>query len=94
MKQQKLKLPVIGIFVLLALLPNAEAQRSIWTYDPQTPSVPCPSMPECGMWVQFRMPHPWPYQAFAVEAVEQDGSEATLIISEPRMGTILGTVQK
>jgi hypothetical protein len=36
-------------------------QIPVWTYDPLSPSAPCPYMPECGVWRDFRQAHPWPY---------------------------------
>jgi len=37
-------------------------------------------MPACGVWLQFRAAHQWPYQAFAIA---EGASEAVVIISEP-----------
>jgi hypothetical protein len=51
-----------------------------WTYNPQEPNAPCPSMPSCGTWVRFRKAHPWPYQAFALD---EGTAEKVVIISEP-----------
>lgn len=75
----------LAIFVMLLAagsqtLALAPKLVSTWTYDPQTPNAPCPFMPGCGLWLQFRTSHPWPYQAFAVQ---ENNGEAVVILSEP-----------
>jgi hypothetical protein len=55
-------------------------QIPVWTYDPLSPSAPCPYMPECGVWRDFRQAHPWPYQTLAIA---ENGTEATVIVAEP-----------
>ncbi len=75
-------LTVLIVLAVFSPTPSAalDSVATNWTYDPQTPNAPCPSMPACDLWLKFRTAHPWPYQTFAVE---QSGAEAVIIISEP-----------
>lgn len=68
------------VFISLGQTYGQSTRPETWTYNPQEPNAPCPSMPTCGAWVGFRKAHPWPYQAFALD---EGTAENVVIISEP-----------
>ena len=74
-------LAVISAFLFAAVSQRCAANAAdTWTYDPQAPNAPCPSMPACGVWHHFRAAHPWPYQTFAAQ---EGRGETVVILSEP-----------
>jgi len=81
MKKLGILLPIL---MLAGLSERGDAQNDktagAWTYDPQNPRAVCPSMPACGVWVEFRKAHPAPYQTFAIR---ENGAEDIVILSEP-----------